>query len=576
MLWKLIVRYVKPSWLPLILVVVFQFTQSVLSLMLPTINADIINDGVLAGDTDTIWRLGFLMLGLSLGQVAANILAILFGSRLAMRAGREMRADIFRTVGDYSEQDVQRFGAASLITRNTNDVQQVQMLILMSCTMLLSAPMLAIGGVIMAIRADPTLSWLIAVAVPLMLLVLGIIVSRMVPIFRQLQVRIDAINKVLREQLTGIRVIRAFVQEQREKQRFAVANDNVTDAMLRTGNLFVLMFPIIMLIVEISSISVIWFGAGLVETGELEVGTMMAFLQYLMQILMGILMVTFMTIMIPRAAVSANRIGEVLETEASVVQVEPGQGAAMLTPGTVELQDVVFRYLGADTPVLDGVSLKAEPGETVAIIGSTGAGKTTLVNLIPRLFDATGGRVLVGGADVRDVDAETLWRGLAIVPQRPYLFGGTVASNLRYGNEDASDEQLWRALEIAQAAGFVQQMDGQLEARIAQGGTNVSGGQRQRLSIARALVAEPDVLVFDDSFSALDLTTDARLRAALSEAVGQTTRIVVAQRVSTIVDADRIVVLEAGKVVGTGTHEALLESNETYREIVESQMAVEA
>jgi ATP-binding cassette subfamily B protein len=576
MLWKLIVRYVKPSWLPLILVVVFQFTQSVLSLMLPTINADIINDGVLAGDTDTIWRLGFLMLGLSLGQVAANILAILFGSRLAMRAGREMRADIFRTVGDYSEQDVQRFGAASLITRNTNDVQQVQMLILMSCTMLLSAPMLAIGGVIMAIRADPTLSWLIAVAVPLMLLVLGIIVSRMVPIFRQLQVRIDAINKVLREQLTGIRVIRAFVQEQREKRRFAVANDNVTDAMLRTGNLFVLMFPIIMLIVEISSISVIWFGAGLVETGELEVGTMMAFLQYLMQILMGILMVTFMTIMIPRAAVSANRIGEVLETEASVVQVEPGQGAAMLTPGTVELQDVVFRYPGADTPVLDGVSLKAEPGETVAIIGSTGAGKTTLVNLIPRLFDATGGRVLVGGADVRDVDAETLWRGLAIVPQRPYLFGGTVASNLRYGNEDASDEQLWRALEIAQAAGFVQQMDGQLEARIAQGGTNVSGGQRQRLSIARALVAEPDVLVFDDSFSALDLTTDARLRAALSEAVGQTTRIVVAQRVSTIVDADRIVVLEAGKVVGTGTHEALLESNETYREIVESQMAVEA
>ncbi|MCH1882304.1 ABC transporter ATP-binding protein [Agrococcus sp. ARC_14] len=576
MLWKLIVRYVKPSWLPLILVVLFQFAQSVLSLMLPTINADIINDGVLAGDTELIWRLGFVMLGLSLGQVAANILAILFGARLAMRAGRNLRADIFRKVGDYSEQDVQRFGAASLITRNTNDVQQVQMLILMSCTMLLSAPMLAIGGVIMAIRADPTLSWLIAIAVPLMLVVLGIIVSRMVPIFRQLQERIDAINKVLREQLTGIRVIRAFVQEKREKQRFAVANDNVTDAMLRTGNLFVLMFPIIMLIVEVSSISVIWFGAGLVETGELEVGTMMAFLQYLMQILMGILMVTFMTIMIPRAAVSANRIGEVLETEASVVQVAPGQGAPMPTPGTVELQDVVFRYPGADTPVLDGVSLKAAPGETLAIIGSTGAGKTTLVNLIPRLFDATGGRVLVGGADVTAVDAETLWRGIAIVPQRPYLFGGTVASNLRYGNEAATDEELWRALEIAQAAGFVQQMDGQLDARIAQGGTNVSGGQRQRLSIARALVAEPDVLVFDDSFSALDLTTDARLRAALTEAVGQTTQIVVAQRVSTIVDADRIVVLEAGKVIGTGTHEELLESSETYREIVESQMAVEA
>lgn len=574
MLWKLIVRYVTPSWLPLVLVVLFQFAQSVLSLMLPTINADIIDEGVLVGDTDLIWRLGFLMLGLSVGQVAANILAILFGARLAMRAGRDLRADIFAKVGDFSEQDVQRFGAASLITRNTNDVQQVQMLILMSCTMLLSAPMLAIGGIIMALRADATLSWLIAVAVPLMLLVLGFLVSRLVPIFRQLQERIDRINKVLREQLTGIRVIRAFVQERREKERFAVANDGVTDAMLRTGNLFVLMFPIIMLIVEVSSVSVLWFGAGLVDAGELEIGTMMAFLQYLMQILMGVLMATFMTIMIPRAAVSAKRIGEVLETEASIARVAVGE--RMPTPGTVELRDVDFHYPGADTPVLDGISLKAEPGETVAIIGSTGSGKTTLVNLIPRLFDATGGSVLVGGADVRDVDAETLWRGIAIVPQRPYLFAGTVASNLRYGNEEATDEQLWRALEIAQAAGFVQQMDRQLGSRIAQGGTNVSGGQRQRLSIARALVAEPDVLVFDDSFSALDLTTDARLRAALKESVGATTQIIVAQRVSTIVDADRIVVLDGGRVVGTGTHEELLEASGTYREIVESQMAVEA
>ncbi len=574
MLWKLIVRYVTPSWGPLLLVVLFQFAQSVLSLMLPTINADIIDEGVLRGDTDTIWRLGLLMLGLSLGQVAANILAILFGARLAMRAGRDLRADIFGKVGDFSEQDVQRFGAASLITRNTNDVQQVQMLILMSCTMLLSAPMLAIGGVIMAVRADATLSWLIAVAVPLMLVVLGFLVWKLVPIFRQLQERIDRINKVLREQLTGIRVIRAFVQERRERERFAVANDGVTDAMLRTGNIFVLMFPIIMLIVEVSSVSVLWFGAGLVDSGELEIGTMMAFLQYLMQILMGVLMATFMTIMIPRAAVSAKRIGEVLETAPSIERVAVGD--RMPTPGTVELRDVSFHYPGADTPVLDGVSLKAEPGETLAIIGSTGAGKTTLVNLIPRLFDATGGRVLVGGADVKDVDAETLWRGIAIVPQRPYLFAGTVATNLRYGNEEATDEQLWRALEIAQAAGFVQQMDEQLDSRIAQGGTNVSGGQRQRLSIARALVAEPDVLVFDDSFSALDLTTDARLRAALTEAVGATTQIVVAQRVSTIVDADRIVVLEAGRVVGTGTHDELLASSDTYREIVESQMAVEA
>ncbi len=574
MLWKLIVRYVRPSWLPLLLVVLFQFAQSVLSLMLPTINADIIDEGVLQGDTDTIWRLGALMLGLSLGQVAANILAILFGARLAMRAGRDLRADVFATVGDFSEQDVQRFGAASLITRTTNDVQQVQMLILMSCTMLLSAPMLAVGGMIMAVRADGTLSWLIAVAVPLMLLVLGFLVWRLVPIFRLLQERIDGINKVLREQLTGIRVIRAFVQERRERARFAVANDGVTDAMIRTGNIFVLMFPIIMLIVEVSSVSVLWFGAQLVDAGELEIGTMMAFLQYLMQILMGVLMATFMTIMIPRAAVSAKRIGEVLETVPSIERVAVGD--RMPTPGTVELRDVRFQYPGAETPVLEGVSLRAEPGETVAIIGSTGAGKTTFVNLIPRLFDATGGSVLVGGADVRDLDAETLWRGIAIVPQRPYLFAGTVASNLRYGNEGATDEQLWRALEIAQAAGFVQQMQGQLGARISQGGTNVSGGQRQRLSIARALVAEPDVLVFDDSFSALDLTTDARLRAALREAVGATTQIVVAQRVSTIVDADRIVVLDAGRVVGTGSHDELLAGSATYREIVESQMAVEA
>lgn len=574
MLWKLIVRYVRPSMLSLLLVVLFQFAQSVLTLMLPTINADIIDEGVLRGDTGTVWRLGVLMLALSLGQVAANVLAILFGARLAMRAGRDLRADLFGKVGDFSEQDVQRFGAASLITRNTNDVQQVQMLILMSCTMLLSAPMMAIGGVIMAIRADATLSWLIAVSVPLMLVVLGFLVSRLVPIFRQLQERIDRINKVLREQLTGIRVIRAFVQERREKARFAVANDDVTDAMIRTGNLFVLMFPVIMLIVEVSSVAVIWFGAGLVDQGELEIGTMMAFLQYLMQILMGVLMATFMTIMIPRAAVSARRIGEVLETEPTIARVVDGREQA--SPGTVELRDVVFRYPGAEHPVIDGVSLRAEPGETLAIIGATGSGKTTLVNLIPRLFDATAGAVLVGGVDVRELDAEALWRGIALVPQRPYLFAGTVASNLRYGNEDATDEQLWRALEIAQAAGFVQQMPKQLESRIAQGGTNVSGGQRQRLSIARALVAEPDVLVFDDSFSALDLTTDARLRSALRDAVGETTQIVVAQRVSTIVDADRIVVLERGRVVGSGTHEELLAGNDTYREIVESQMAVEA
>ena len=426
MLWKLIVRYVRPSMLSLLLVVLFQFVQSVLTLMLPTINADIIDEGVLRGDTGTVWRLGVLMLALSLGQVAANVLAILFGARLAMRAGRDLRADLFGKVGDFSEQDVQRFGAASLITRNTNDVQQVQMLILMSCTMLLSAPMMAIGGVVMAIRADATLSWLIAVSVPLMLVVLGFLVSRLVPIFRQLQERIDRINKVLREQLTGIRVIRAFVQERREKARFAVANDDVTDAMIRTGNLFVLMFPVIMLIVEVSSVAVIWFGAGLVDQGELEIGTMMAFLQYLMQILMGVLMATFMTIMIPRAAVSARRIGEVLETEPTIARVVDGREQA--SPGTVELRDVVFRYPGAEHPVIDGVSLRAERGETLAIIGATGSGKTTLVNLIPRLFDATGGAVLVGGVDVRELDAEALWRGIALVPQPGRAWLDAVAS----------------------------------------------------------------------------------------------------------------------------------------------------
>lgn len=573
-LWKLITRGIRASWLAFVLVVIFQFVQSLLSLMLPTLNADIIDDGVLKGDTDTIWRLGGEMLLMSLGQIVANGVAIYFGARLAMKAGRDLRAEIFAKVGEFSERDVQRFGSASLITRNTNDVQQVQMLLLMGCTMLMSAPMLAIGGIVMAVRADAELSRLIWVIVPVMVLVMGFVVSRLVPIFVLLQERIDRINQVMREQLTGIRVVRAFVQERRERARFAIANDGVTDAMLRTGNLFVTIFPIIMFIVNASSIAVLWFGGQLVDQGELEVGTMMAFLQYLMQILFGVMMATFMTMMIPRAAVGARRITEVLETEPSIAPSAKAI-AEQSAPGSIEFADVAFTYPGAEHAVLEGVSFRAEPGETVAIIGSTGAGKTTIVNLIPRLFDVTGGSVRIGGIDVREQSERTLWASIGLIPQRPYLFAGTIASNLRYGKDDATDEELWHALETAQAADFVREKERGLDSPISQGGTNVSGGQRQRLAIARALVKRPPILVFDDSFSALDLSTDARLRAALARDVRDTTQLVVAQRVSTIIGADRIVVLDDGRVVGLGTHDELLQSNETYREIVESQMAVE-
>ena len=574
MLGKLLVRYLRPYWPLLIGVVVFQLAQSIASLYLPALNADIIDDGVAKGDTGYILRTGGVMLLITLGQIAASILAVYFGAKASMALGRDLRASVFRRVGEFSEREVARFGAPSLITRSTNDVQQVQMLVLMTCTILVSAPILSIGGVIMALREDLTLSWIMVVAVPVLLLAVGLIIVRMVPQFRKMQERIDNVNRVLREQLTGIRVIRAFVREERERERFAVANDELTDTALRAGRLFALMFPVVMLVLNVSSVAVLWFGAFRIEDGGMQVGSLIAFLSYLIQILMAVMMATFMAVLLPRATVSADRIGEVLETEPSVIA--PIAPVTELAPGgEVELRGATFSYPGAEAPVLREVSFTARPGRMTAIIGSTGAGKTTLVNLLPRLFDVTGGAVLIDGVDVRELDPELLWSRIGLVPQKPYLFSGTVASNLRYGNPDATDEELWAALEIAQARDFVEAMPEQLDAPIAQGGTNVSGGQRQRLAIARALVKRPEIYVFDDSFSALDTATDARLRQALAREVGDATMIVVAQRVSTILQADQIIVLEDGAVVGLGTHQELLETSAEYREIVESQLSAE-
>ena len=574
MLLKLIARYVKPHWPLLVAVVVFQFAQSMASLYLPRLTADIIDNGVAKGDTGYVLRVGILMLGATLVQIVFAVAAVYFGSKAAMAFGRDVRGGIFHRVSGFSEREVSKFGAASLITRTTNDVQQVQILVLMTCTMLVSAPILAIGGVINALSLDLDLSLVIAVSVPVLVICISLVIVRVVPLFRLLQTRIDAVNRVLREQLTGIRVVRAFVREDVETARFKKTNDDVTDTALRAGRMFAIVFPMVMLVVNVSSIAVIWFGASRVESGSIEVGTLFAFLGYLMQILMSVMMATFMAIMIPRAAVSADRIGEVLSTDSSVVS--PANGVTELKQhGTVELRKATFSYPGAEHPVLSNLDIQVKPGQVTAIIGSTGAGKTTLVNLLVRLFDATAGKVLVDDVDVRDLDPDTLWSRIGLVPQKPYLFSGTVASNLRYGKPDATDEELWAALEIAQARDFVEEMEGGLEAAIGQGGTTVSGGQRQRLAIARALVKKAEIYVFDDSFSALDLGTDRRLRQALKKNMKGTTMIIVAQRVSTIIDADQIIVLEDGAIVGRGTHDELMASSKTYREIVESQLAAE-
>ncbi|WP_395638300.1 ABC transporter ATP-binding protein [Pseudolysinimonas sp.] len=574
MLGKLLVRFIKPYWPLLVGVIVFQAAQSIANLWLPSLNADIIDRGVATGDLGYILGVGGLMLAVTLAQIVCAIVAVYFGARLAMAFGRDLRAAIFAQVGRFSEQEVSRFGAPSLITRTTNDVQQVQMLVLIGCTMLVATPILAVGGVVFAISEDPGLSWIMVVAVPVLLVAVGLIIARMTPQFRKMQERIDAVNRVLREQLTGIRVVRAFVREPAETARFGRANDELTDTAVRAGRLFALMFPVVMLILNVSSVAVLWFGAYRIEDGDLQVGSLIAFLSYLVQILTAVLMASMLAFFLPRAAVSSDRIGEVLDTPSSVV-LPTSPVTSLATSGAIELRDVTFSYPGAEAPVLRELSFAVTPGSTTAVVGSTGAGKTTLVNLLPRLFDASEGAVLVDGVDVRELDPDLLWGRIGLVPQRAYLFSGTVASNLRYGKPDATDDELWAALEVAQGRDFVQQMPGGLDAPITQGGTNVSGGQRQRLAIARALVKRPEIYVFDDSFSALDTATDARLRAALTKAVPDATKIIVAQRVATITDADQILVLDHGEIVGRGTHSELLETSAEYAEIVASQLSAE-
>jgi ATP-binding cassette subfamily B multidrug efflux pump len=556
-------------------VVLLQLVGTMASLYLPSLNADIIDEGIAKGDTGYILHTGGWMLLVSAVQIACSITAVFFGARTAMSFGRDVRGAIFKRVVGFSAREVGQFGAPSLITRNTNDVQQVQMLVVVTCTMLVAAPIMCVGGVIMALREDVGLSWLLVVSVPVLVLAVGLIIRQMVPQFRLMQTRIDTVNRVMREQISGIRVVRAFVREPYETRRFATANADLTATALRTGRLMALIFPIVMLVLNSSSVAVLWFGAARVDSGQIQIGALTAFLSYLMQILMSVMMATFMMIMIPRAAVCAERIAEVLDTESSVVPPQRPVSEVALH-GELELRGVQFQYPGAAEPVLRDISFRSVAGRTTAIIGSTGAGKTTLLSLVPRLFDATGGTVLVDGVDVRELDPDLLWSRIGLVPQRPYLFSGTVASNLRYGNPDASDEELWRCLEIAQARDFVEELAERLDAPIAQGGTNLSGGQRQRLAIARALVRRPEIYLFDDSFSALDLGTDARLRAALRPVTADAAMVIVAQRVSTIIDADQIIVLEDGAIVGVGRHAELLDSCPTYAEIVESQLSVGA
>jgi ATP-binding cassette subfamily B multidrug efflux pump len=570
-----LVRQHTGRYLPWVLAVVaLQLVATIAALLLPSLNARIIDEGVVRGDTGLILRVGEVMLGVALLQVAAAVAAVYCAARAAMGTGRDLRRAVHRQVGSFGSREVNGFGAPTLITRGTNDVQQIQMLVLMGLNFMVAAPIMCAGGIVMALREDAGLSWLVWVSVPVLGIAVGVLVGLLMPLFRLMQGRIDRINAVLREQIVGIRVVRAFVREDHERRRFAAANRELTDVSVRIGSLFVLMFPVITMILHLATAAVLWFGGQRVGAGQIQVGSLTAFLQYLLQILTAVMMGTFMVMMVPRAMVCAERITEVLRTEPSLR--EP---AAPVVPasrtGAVELRDVTFRYPGAELPVLEGVGFRAGPGRTTAVVGATGSGKSTLLHLVPRLLDPTGGTVELDGVPLPRLSHEQIAARVALVPQRPYLFSGTVASNLRLGDAGATDEELWAALRTAQAEDFVRRMPGGLEAPIAQGGVNVSGGQRQRLCIARALVARPVVYLFDDSFSALDVATDARLRAALVPATRDATVLVVAQRVSTVRDADQILVLDAGRITARGTHDELLASSGTYREIVESQTRAE-
>jgi len=558
----------------LVAVVLLQAAQTAAALTLPTLNADIIDKGVATGDTGYIWRHGGLMLLVALIQIGFSIAAIYYGSKVATGFGRDVRGALFHQVTEFSAREVSHFGPPTLITRVTNDAQQVQTLVQMTCTLLIAAPLTAAGGLVMALREDVQLTWILAVAIPVLVLSIGTVIYNMVPTFRRVQERTDEINGVLREQITGIRVVRAFVREPYETERFERSNYQLTRTALRGGRLMGLMFPTVIMIVNVSSVAVIWFGANRVNAGDLQIGALIAFLTYLTQILMAVMLATYMAALVPRAAVSAERIQEVLDTASSV---KAAADAVLELPegASVEFRDAGFRYPGAQHPVLCDITFTCVAGQTTAVIGSTGSGKTTLVSLVARLFDVTQGSVLVNGVDVRQLATDALWQRIGLVPQRPYLFGGTVASNLRYGKPDATDDELWEALTVAQAADFVRAMPDGIESAISQGGTNVSGGQRQRLAIARALVRKPEVYLFDDSLSALDMATDARLRAALAPYTRDAVVLMVAQRVTSIKHADQILVLEDGEPVGLGTHDELLERCPTYVEIVNSQLTAE-
>lgn len=545
--------------------------QSLVTLYLPRLNADLINNGVAKGDVGYIWRIGFYMLLASGIVMLASIVIAFYASRTSMAFGRDLREAVFIAVEKFSSRELNLFGAPSLITRNTNDVQQIQMVLFMGLTMMLSAPITGIGGIIMAVRTDVQLSGLLLISVPIMSLIIWLLLRRVVPLFRVMQVKIDRINLILREQISGIRVIRAFVKTEFEEKRFEEANEDLMMNTLKVTRTFAFMFPSLTLILNLSSVAVIWFGGKLVDSGDMPIGNLTAFLQYLMQILMAVMMGVMMSLMIPRAATSAERVMAVLETESTVVEADHPETPTIVS-GDVEFRNVEFRYPGAEQPVLSGITFTAHAGKTTAIVGSTGSGKTTLLNLIARFIEVSRGEVLVDAIDVRRQSLETLWSQIALVPQRSFLFGGTIASNLRFGDHSATDEQMWDALEIAQAREFVSALPEQLQAPIAQGGTNLSGGQRQRVSIARAIIKNAPILLLDDSFSALDFTTDAKLRKALHEYAEHATLIVVAQRISSILTADQIIVLDQGRIAGIGSHEDLINSCSVYKEIVYSQL----